>query len=78
MASMTLTRTAECAAQNHITIEISGDVQHTYHGDMDELTAPVTEAEKDAFVKLLIRFAKIGRTRAQIRNALGNGVTVTI
>lgn len=78
MASMTLTRTSECAAQNHITIAVTGGVAYTFHGDMDDLTSPITEGEKDAFIKVLIRFAKIGRTKAQVRNALTAGVTVTI
>jgi hypothetical protein len=78
MASLTITRTTECPAQNHVTLSVTGDVTHTYRGDMDDLTSPVSEAEKDAFIKLLIRFAKIGRTRVQVRTALTNGVTVTI
>ncbi len=78
MASITLTRTQECAAQNHVVIAVTGDVTYTYRGDMADLTAPITEAEKDAFVKLLIRFAKLTRTNVQVRTALGNGVTVTL
>lgn len=78
MASLTFTRTWECASQNHITINVTGDVEYTFHGDMDDLTGPVTEADKAACLKVLLRIAKIGRTRAQIRNALANGYTVTI
>lgn len=78
MASLTITRTVECDAQNHVTLSITGDVSYTYHGTMTDLTGPISDSEKDAFVKLLIRFAKIGRTPAQVRNALTNGVTVTI
>lgn len=78
MASMTLTRTTECAAQNHVTITVTGDVSHVYRGDMVDLTAPITETEKDIFIKMIIRFAKIGRTNGQVRTALANGVTVTI
>ncbi len=78
MSSLTLTRTFECAAQNHITIAVTGDVTYTYRGTLEEITAPVTEEEKEAFIKVLMRVAKIGRTRAQIRNALTNGYTVTI
>lgn len=78
MASLTITRTVECAAQNHVTLTVTGDVTHTYSTDVADLTAPITEAEKDAFIKTLIRFAKIGRTNAQVRTALTNGVTVTI
>ncbi len=78
MASLTLTRTLECAAQNHVVIAVTGDVTYTYRGDMADLTAPISDAEKDAFVKLLIRFAKISRTNNQVRTALTNGVTVTV
>lgn len=78
MSTMTLTRTFECPAQNHVTIVVAGDVSHTYHGTMADLTSPITDAEKDAFIKALIRFAKIGRTNAQVRTALTNGVVVTI
>lgn len=78
MASMTITRTFECASRNHVTLAVTGDVEYTYNGDMIDLTATVTDAEKEAFVKLLIRFARIGRTNAQVRTALTNGVTVTI
>ena len=78
MATITLTRTQECTAQTHVTISVTGDVTYTYRGDMEDLTAPMTEEEKAAFVKGLIRFAKIGRTRAQVRTALTSGVVVTI
>ena len=78
MASMTITRTAECAAQNHVTLAVTGDVAYTYHGDLDDLTAPITDADKAAFLRVLLRFAKIGRTRAQVRTALANGFTVTV
>ncbi len=78
MSSLTLTRTQECAAQNHVVITVTGDVTYTYRGDMADLTGPISDAEKDAFVKLLIRFSKITRTNAQVRTALGNGATVTL
>lgn len=78
MASITLTRTFECAAQNHIGIAVTGDVSYTYHGDMADITAPITDSEKQAFIKVLLRIAKIGRTAAQVRTALTNGYTVTI
>lgn len=78
MASFTLTRTRECGSQNHVTISVTGDVTYTFDGDMADLTGPVTEDEKEAFLKVLLRVAKIGRTRTQIRNALTNGYTITI
>lgn len=78
MASMTITRTWECGALNHVTLAVTGDVTYTYHSDMNDLTAPITDEEKAAFVRVLIRFARIGRTNAQVRNALTSGVTVTV
>lgn len=78
MASLTITRTEECAAQNHVTLVVTGDVSYTYHGEMSDITGPITNDEKVIFLRLLIRFAKIGRTNAQVRNALGNGFTVTV
>jgi len=78
MSSITITRISECASQNHVVLEVSGDVSYTYRGDMDTLTAPVTEDEKEAFIKVLMKIAKIGRTRAQIRTGLTNGYTITI
>jgi len=78
MASMNIQRTWECGSLNHVTLSVTGDVTHTYHGDMADLIAPITEDEKNAFIKVLIRFAKIGRTNAQVRTALTNGVVVTI
>jgi hypothetical protein len=78
LATLNIIRTTECPAQNHVTIAVTGDVAHTYHGDMADFLAPMTNDEKNAFVKGLLRFAKIGRTNAQMRNALTNGVTVTV
>lgn len=78
MSSFTITRTFECASQNHVTLSVTGDVQYTYHGDIDDLTAPITNEEKQAFIKVLLRIARIGRTRAQVRTALANGYTVNL
>ena len=78
MATITLTRTFECTAQNHIVIAVTGDVAYTYHGTLDDILAPISDNDKDTFIKVLLRTAKIGRTKAQIRTALGAGYAVTI
>ena len=78
MATITLTRTSECAAQNHIVIAVTGDVAYTYHGELEDILSPISDDEKDAFVKVFLRIAKIGRTKAQVRTALGTGYVVTI
>lgn len=78
MATMTLTATNFCAADNHFTLTASGDISHSVQYKVDEFLAPLTTEEKDAFLKVLVRFAKIGRTSAQVKTALINGATVTL
>lgn len=78
MATLTITRTFECTAQNHVHLNITGDVSHVVRSDMVDLTAPLTDEDKTTFIRALIKLAKIGRTNAQVRTALQNGVTVTI
>lgn len=78
MASITLTKTNTCAADNHFTLEATGDITVSAHYSSAEFLAPITDEEKATFLRLLVRFAKIGRTAAQVKTALNNGVTVTI
>lgn len=78
MASITITRTSECTSLNHVHLEVTGDAQYSYDGTMDDIMSPISDSEKDIFIKVLLRIAKIGRTTAQVRNALTNGYTVTI
>lgn len=77
MASVTLTRTSECAAQNHIIIAVTGDVTHSFSTTRDELKRPMTDEEKSATIIGLIRLLKVGRTWGQVRDLLV-GYTVTI
>jgi hypothetical protein len=78
MASITLQASDYCAAGNHFTLTASGDVSFSTRYEVNEFTAPLTDEEKAAFLKALVRFAKIGRAVAQVKTALANGVTVTI
>ena len=78
MSTITLQRVVECSAQNHVTIVVTGDVTHTYRSTMEELLAPMNDEERDAFVKGIIRFAKLTRSAEQVRTALASGVAVTI
>lgn len=79
MASITFTKVYECAAGDHLRLAITGDVPAQEFGIyLPDLTGALTEEEKQAFLKVLLRIAKIGRTQSQIKNALTNGYTVTI
>jgi len=78
MASINLIRSVECPAQNHVTIQMTGDLNHEWHGTVDDLKSPMTDAEIETTIKGLIRLLKVGRTWAQVRDLLANGYTVTI
>jgi hypothetical protein len=78
MATMQLKASSFCAADNHFTLTASGDVSFVTRYEVGEFLAPLTDDEKTAFLKALVRFAKIGRTSAQVKTALTAGVTVTI
>jgi hypothetical protein len=78
MAMLQLQASNFCASENHFTLTATGDVSYTTHFSVDDFLAPLTKNEKDAFLKALVRFAMIGRTSAQVKTALINGVTVTI
>jgi hypothetical protein len=79
MANITFTKVYECAAGDHLRLAITGDVPAQDIGIyLPDLTGSITDEEKQAFLKVLLRVARIGRTQTQIKNALTNGYTITI
>lgn len=78
MSTITLTTTFECAGGDHLKIAVTGDVTGTIPLYYPEILDPVTEEDKQAFLKVLLRVAKKTRTKAQIKNALASGFTLTI
>lgn len=78
MGSITLTKTRECAHGTHWNVAVSGDATGEIRILLSDLTDQITEEDKVAFFKVLMRIAKIKRTNAQLRNALNSGLTVTI
>jgi hypothetical protein len=78
MATLQLKASNFCAADNHFTLSATGDITFSTNYVVDGFLAPLTDEEKAIFLKALVRFAKIGRTAAQVKTALINGVTVTI
>ncbi len=79
MASITFKKVYECAAGDHLRLTITGDVPSQEIGVyLPDLTGSITDEEKQAFLKVLLRVARIGRTQTQIKNALTNGYTITI
>ena len=79
MATITLTKVYECAAGDHLRLAVTGDspAQNVYIY-LPDLTGSVTEEEKQAFLKILLKVGRIGRTQNQVKNALTNGYTITI
>lgn len=79
MASITLTKVYECSAGDHLRLAITGDVPtQNLNVYLPDLNSSITEEEKQAFLKILLRIGKIGRTQNQIKTALTNGYTITI
>jgi hypothetical protein len=78
MAAVTVTLTGICGGGEHLTYVITGAKTMTVDGSLDDTQAPVTDDEARAFVKVLAKLAKAGRTLNQARNIMQNGVTVTV
>ena len=78
MSTITLTTVYECAGGDHLRINVTGDVTATIPIYYPEVLEPVTDADKEIFLRVLLKIAKITRTKAQIKNGLVNGYTVTI
>lgn len=78
MSSITITRVLKCESGNHVTLRVTGDTEYTWNTTVAEMMSPISDEEKEVFLKVLFRLAKIGRTNNQVRNALTNGYTITI
>lgn len=79
MSSITFQKVYECAAGDHLRLSVTGAVPAQDIGIyLPDLTSTITEEEKQAFLKVLLRVAKIGRTQQQVKTALTNGYTITI
>lgn len=69
-----------CPSGGHInvTLTVNAVTQGQWSGlNADDFRAPITEDEKLAFVKLLVRLHAIGKTPAQLRADAIAGITVT-
>ena len=78
MSAVTITLTAICSGGNHLTFTATGDYADTLRNELAELTEPLTDAEKAAFIKVIAKLARMGRTQNQARILLQGGVTVTV
>ena len=79
MASITFKKVYECAAGDHLRLAITGDIPSQEMGIwLPDLAEPISDHDKEVFLRVLLRIAKIGRTQAQLKTALTNGYTITI
>ena len=79
MASITFKKVYECAAGDHLRLAITGDIPSQEMGIwLPDLAEPISDHDKEVFIRVLLRIARIGRTQNQIKTALTNGYTITI
>lgn len=78
MASLTITLTGVCSGGNHLTFGVTGAASRTKVIELNTLTEPLDETDVEAFLRVVTRLARQGRTNAQARTLLQAGVTVTI
>lgn len=78
MSAITVTLASICSGGGHLTFNVTGDATLTQTLDLSNLTDPIDDAEKAAFLKVICKLAKNGRTLAQARTLLQAGVTVTV
>jgi len=78
MATITLTKTYECAGGDHLKISITGDATDTISVYVPDLVGNPTDEERQIFLQVLLRLARKTRTKAQLKLALQTGLVVTI
>ncbi len=78
MTTETITLTAICPGGNHLTFTGSGAKDIIVRADLDSLGDAVTDDDAAAFVRVICKMAKAGRTNAQAKTLLQAGVTVTV
>lgn len=78
--SVTISLDSICGGGTHANLSISVDGQQARVRDFntDDLRGALTNDEKETLVSLLVRAKISGMTRAQARNTLQSGFTVTL
>ncbi|MDO8707016.1 MAG: hypothetical protein Q7J84_18975 [Sulfuricaulis sp.] len=78
MSAVTVRLTSICSGGGHLTFTVSGDAVLTRTLDLSSLTDPIEASDVEAFLKIICKMAKKGRTLNQARTLLQAGVTVTV
>ena len=78
MSAITITLSGICSGGNHLTFKVSGARSLTVPVDLAELSEPITDEDAQAFVRVVMKMAKAGRTLGQARTLLQAGVEITV
>lgn len=78
MSQVVVRLTNICAGGNHFTFGITGDVVSTVKAETADISDVITTEDKTAFLKILIKLAKIGRSNNQVKTLFQSGVTVNV
>lgn len=80
MATVTIRSESFCAGGGHATLSlaVNGSPRGQWTLLAEDVLDDITDEEVEAFLKLLIRAHKVGRTKAQVRADLQAGITVTV
>ena len=77
MATITVTLTQSCPANNHVALAISGDRTGTIRTSIEDMFDSLNIEDVESFISVMLRLHSSGKTRAQMRNALITGITMT-
>lgn len=78
MTTETVTLSFICSGGNHLTFTGSGAKAATVDGMLDDMSVAITDDEMAAFVKVIAKMAKAGRTINQAKTLLQAGVVITV
>ena len=78
MSAITITYVSVCDGGAHVELAITGAATRTVRLGLDDLTDAITAEEVDNFVKLVLRLAKMNKTKAQLKTALQAGLVVSV
>jgi hypothetical protein len=78
MTTIVITATKFCASGGHAHVSVTGAKTYALDVDVAPFSDPVTDEEAAAFIKVIAKMAKAGRTNAQAAALLQTGVTVTV
>lgn len=78
MTTIVITVTKFCAGGGHAHVAVTGAKTYALDVEVAGFTDPVTDEEATAFLKVIAKMAKAGRTNQQAATLLLGGVTVTV